>query len=114
MIRALLITTMAALLGYAACDAADPLNHQPQPTTTTQENPMSVTTRTVYRLRIQDVENGALLTEPTGPFCEAAEIAKSADLVIDPGEQLVLTQVLQRLGGDGCWHTTDVTITEVL
>jgi hypothetical protein len=33
MIRALLITALAAALSYAACDATDPLNHQPQTTT---------------------------------------------------------------------------------
>ncbi|MCE5271951.1 hypothetical protein LLH00_11805 [bacterium] len=75
---------------------------------------MSIQTRTTYRLRIQDCENGALLAAPTGPLCMAPEIAKSAELVTQDGEQLVLTTVLQRLGGDGCWHTTDETITEVL
>jgi len=114
MIRALLITALAAALSYAACDAADPLNHQPQPRPPTEENHMAVTTRTTYQLRIQEQETGTLLRQPAGPHCSAPELAKTAELVTQDGEQLVLTSVLQRLGDDGCWHTTDVTITEVL
>jgi hypothetical protein len=75
---------------------------------------MPIPTRTTYQLRIQDCETGALLEAPQGPHCSAPEIAKSAELVTCDGEQLVLTTVLQRLGGDGCWHTTDETVTEVL
>lgn len=76
---------------------------------------MSVQTRTVYRLRIQDTASGALQPVPAGPLCAAPEIAKSAELVVTrDSEQLVLTSVLQRRGDDGCWHTADVTITEVL
>jgi hypothetical protein len=36
MIRALLITALAAMLSYAACDAYDPLNRQPTTTTRNQ------------------------------------------------------------------------------
>jgi hypothetical protein len=97
------------ILGLSRWDPRHP-NYQPPP----QETTMPIQTRTTYRLRIQDQETGALLDGPTGPHCAEPEIAKSAELITEAGEQLVLTTVLQRLGGDGCWHITDETISEVL
>lgn len=72
-------------------------------------------TRTVYRLMIQDVNLGNLLDEPRGPDCAAPELAKAAELRLRDGEeQLVVAQVDQRKGGDGCWHDAATTIVEVL